>query len=392
MSQLLIHDYLAQLDLIKKVSGSQRETIVREAFKDLLKAWGRQQGLVFLAEYPLKTATRTNIAVDGALLHELRMPLGYWEAKDADDDLDAEVGKKFRKGYPQDNIIFSDDTLAVLWQNRQEVMRCDMADTEALSRLLKLFFSFERPEIAGFRAAVEQFKADLPAVLDALRDMIALEHANNPSFRAAAAQIASHSEKQTFLKVIYENFYKVYNAKAADRLGVVYTPNEIVRFMIDGADWLCEQPYALTRVETPDARARAAGLHPKALLKSDPASGSITLDTETTLRGIPRSLVLQTRQPLCPRLGARSAQGKKAQRPDPPRALRHLPLCRLQGAGHRPAGPRDHGERADAAHRAGHAGGAAVSLRACVRPPAYCAYRLKKVRAATVQNGRSSVW
>ncbi len=333
MSQLLINDYLKQLDLIKKISGSSRETIVREAFKDLLKAWGKQHGLVFLAEYPLKTATKTNIAVDGALLHELRMPLGYWEAKDADDDLDAEVSKKFKRGYPQDNIIFSDDALAVLWQNRQEVLRCDMSDTTALSKLLKLFFSFERPEIAGFRAAVEQFKTDLPAVLDALRDMIALEHAKNPSFRAAetkflahaqeainpaltdadvremliqhilteeifakvfddsdfhqhnnvarelyalegafftgalkkqtlkgletyyaairaaAAQIASHSEKQTFLKVIYENFYKVYNAKAADRLGVVYTPNEIVRFMIDGADWLTEKHFGKNLID-----------------------------------------------------------------------------------------------------------------------------------------------
>ena len=55
MSQLLINDYLKQLALIRQVSGSQRETVVREAFKDLLKAWGKQQGLVFLAEYPLKT-------------------------------------------------------------------------------------------------------------------------------------------------------------------------------------------------------------------------------------------------------------------------------------------------------------------------------------------------
>ncbi|MHB1691928.1 MAG: hypothetical protein ACYCSR_15000 [Thiomonas sp.] len=102
MSQLLINDDLKQLDLIKKASGSQRETIVREAFKDLLKAWERQQGPVFLAEYPLKTATKANINVDGALLHELRMPLGYWEAKDADDDLGAEVAKKFKKGHPQD--------------------------------------------------------------------------------------------------------------------------------------------------------------------------------------------------------------------------------------------------------------------------------------------------
>ncbi|MEO7560528.1 MAG: hypothetical protein ABIT23_09775, partial [Nitrosospira sp.] len=73
MSQLFINDYLKQLDIIRKISGSARETIVREAFKDLLKNWGRQQNLVFLAEYPVKTATKTNIAVDGALLHELRM-------------------------------------------------------------------------------------------------------------------------------------------------------------------------------------------------------------------------------------------------------------------------------------------------------------------------------
>lgn len=333
MSQLLINDYLKQLDLIKKVSGSQRETIVREAFKDLLKAWGRQHDLVFLAEYPVKTASKTNIAVDGALLHELRMPLGYWEAKDADDDLTEEIAKKFKKGYPQDNIVFSDDTTFVLIQHRQEVMRCDVADTAALEKLLKLFFSFERPEIAGFRAAVEQFKTDLPAVLDALRQMIEAAHDSNPSFRtaeekflvhaqeainpaltdadvremliqhilteeifakvfddsdfhqhnnvarelyalegafftgalkrqtlkglesyyaairAAAAQIGSHGEKQTFLKVIYENFYKVYNTKAADRLGVVYTPNEIVRFMIDGADWLCEQHFGKNLID-----------------------------------------------------------------------------------------------------------------------------------------------
>jgi hypothetical protein len=195
MSLLLINDYLQQLDLIKKVSGSSRETIVREAFKDLLKAWGRQQALVFLAEYPLTTATKTQIAVDGALLHALRMPLGYWEAKDAGDRLDTDIRNKFKKGYPQDNIIFSDDAVAVLWQNRAEVLRCDMTDTQALSKLLTLFCSFERPEIAGFRAAVEQFKTDLPAVLLALREMINTEHANNAKFRAAELRFLAHAQE-----------------------------------------------------------------------------------------------------------------------------------------------------------------------------------------------------
>ena len=363
MSQILINAYLKQLDLIKKVSGSQRETIVREAFKDLLKAWGRQHDLIFLAEYPLKTATKANIAVDGALLHELRMPLGYWEAKDANDDLDEELGKKFKKGYPQDNIIFSDDATAVLWQHRAEVLRCDVTDTQALSKLLKLFFAFERPEIAGFRAAVEQFKTDVPAVLLALREMIEREHLKNADFRAAedkfllhaqeainpslgeadvremliqhilteeifakvfddsdfhrhnnvarelyalegvfftgalkkqtlkgletyyaairaaAAQISSHSEKQTFLKIIYENFYKVYNTKAADRLGVVYTPNEIVRFMIDGADWLCEKHFGKNLID-------------KDVDILDPATGTGTFICELLehFRGQPKKL------------------------------------------------------------------------------------------------------
>ena len=54
----------------------------------------------------------------------------------------------------------------------------------------------------------------------------------------AADEIADYAEKQSFLKAIYEDFYKAYNPAAADRLGVVYTPNEVVDFIIRGADYL----------------------------------------------------------------------------------------------------------------------------------------------------------
>ncbi|MDM0018367.1 type ISP restriction/modification enzyme [Variovorax saccharolyticus] len=332
MSQVLINQYLADLTRLKKVSGEKREGIVSEAFKDLLKGWGRQHDLVFIPQYKLESLTKDKRYVDGALLHELRVPFGYWEAKDDADDIDEEIVKKFKRGYPQDNIIFEDSTQAVLIQNRKQVMRCGVADPEELEKLLKLFFSYERSEIANFRHAVAQFKADLPAVLEALRTMIEREHRANTAFakaskvflkhaqeainpslsaadvremliqhilteeifskvfdsefhrdnnvakelyklegtfftgslkkntlkgleayyaaiRAAAAQIGNHHEKQTFLKVIYENFYKVYNAKAADRLGVVYTPNEIVRFMIEGADWLCEKHFGRNLID-----------------------------------------------------------------------------------------------------------------------------------------------
>jgi predicted helicase len=333
MSRQFIAEYLAELNRLVRVSGASRETVVREAFKDLLKRYARQKDLVFLAEYPLVTSRKKNIAVDGAIVHSLRVPLGYWEAKDAEDDLDEEIEKKFRAGYPQDNIIFEDTRIAVLIQNKNEVMRCAVDDEARLMELMELFFGYERPEIGDFRKAVAQFRDDLPAITSALNDLIEkagatlpdyqkaeakfLAHAKgtiNPAIttadiremlmqhilteeifahvfndsdfhrkntvaselyalentfftgglkrdtlraldsyyaaiKANAAQITSHHEKQKFLKVIYENFYKVYNPKAADRLGVVYTPNEIVKFMIDGADWLCQQHFGKALID-----------------------------------------------------------------------------------------------------------------------------------------------
>jgi predicted helicase len=69
------------------------------------------------------------------------------------------------------------------------------------------------------------------------------------TIRDAAAGIADHHEKQKFLKTVYENFYKVYNPKGADRLGVVYTPNEIVRFMIESTDYLLEKHFNTSLAE-----------------------------------------------------------------------------------------------------------------------------------------------
>ena len=335
MSQLLIQQYLNQLAILKMVSGTQRESVVREAFKDLLKAWGARTisyscPSIRLRPRPMRTGATSTAHCSTTL----RMPFGYWEAKDEQRrPRRRDRTQELRRGYPQDNIIFEDSREAVLIQNRQEVMRCAVDDVAKLEKLLSLFFGYERAQVAEFRKAVEQFKQDLPAVLGALRDMIEsafnanaefraeaerfLTHAQetiNPSvtaadvremliqhilteeifskvfgeddfhrqnnvaqklyaleatfftgdlkkrtlrgldpyyqaIRGAASQISSHQEKQTFLKVIYENFYKVYNAKAADRLGVVYTPNEIVRFMIESADWLCEKHFGKNLID-----------------------------------------------------------------------------------------------------------------------------------------------
>jgi predicted helicase len=334
LSKQLINTYRAELDRLRTISGHRRESVLREAFKDLLKSWGRAQDLLFVAEHDLLTKQMTRIYVDGALMHGLRVPFGYWEAKDEKDDLDKEIADKFRKGYPKDNIVFTDDRTAVLWQDGAEVTRAEMqADNNGLLNLLTSFFAHERQEIADFNKAVKKFAGDLPQILEALRSRIAekqavssgfaaafvafLQHArnainpaiseddvremliqhvltedifakvfNDPEFHrknnvaaalykleeklfargdkaallralnpyyagiaSTAALIQSHSEKQGFLKALYEDFYKAYNRKAADRLGVVYTPAEIVRFMIRSADWLCEKHFGKNLID-----------------------------------------------------------------------------------------------------------------------------------------------
>lgn len=327
MSRQLINEYRSDLDRIIKVGGNLNEGSVRDAFQSLLKSWGRSNDLTYLSEHPMTTAQGTNIRIDGALVYDIRVPFGYWEAKDSKDDLEEEIRNKEAKGYPKTNIIYEDTNRAVLIQDGKRTAEADMKDTEELYALLTQFFGYEQASIRDFRKAIAKFAEDLPAILEALRDRIRGKREDSPEFAKAeeaflrqvkqtinptleradvtemliqhiltedifnrvfdmrdyhrdnniakqlyelerelfgygekrkllhalrpyyigieetAHLIQSHSEKQNFLKSLYENFYKVYNPKAADRLGVVYTPGEIVRFMIRSADWLCEKHF-----------------------------------------------------------------------------------------------------------------------------------------------------
>ena len=70
------------------------------------------------------------------------------------------------------------------------------------------------------------------------------------TINARAAQIYNHHEKQKFLKALYGSFYRAYNPKAADRLGIIYTPDEIVRFKIEAADTLVFRHFGKTLGDT----------------------------------------------------------------------------------------------------------------------------------------------
>ncbi len=58
-----------------------------------------------------------------------------------------------------------------------------------------------------------------------------------------SAAIDNHHDKQIFLKTVYEDFYKAYNPDKADTMGIVYTPNEIIKFQLESVDTLLEQHF-----------------------------------------------------------------------------------------------------------------------------------------------------
>ncbi|MCK7496167.1 MAG: hypothetical protein MZW92_38470 [Comamonadaceae bacterium] len=109
MSQLLINQYLGELDRICARRAAARAS--RCCARPSRTCSRAGAGSTTWSSFPSTSSTprpRTRRYVDGALLHELRVPFGYWEAKDEEDDLDEEIACKFRRGYPQDNIIFED--------------------------------------------------------------------------------------------------------------------------------------------------------------------------------------------------------------------------------------------------------------------------------------------
>ncbi len=114
MSQLLIQTYLNELDRLHRITGVKSEQVIRPAFRRLLDDWSRSQGLIFVEELEYATSQKTRVYPDGTVLHDLRVPLGFWEAKDTADNLDTEIDKKLRRGYPQDNIVFENSETAVL--------------------------------------------------------------------------------------------------------------------------------------------------------------------------------------------------------------------------------------------------------------------------------------
>ena len=309
---------------------------------------------------------KARVIPDGTILHEIRVPFGYWEAKDTDDDLDAEIEKKRRKGYPHDNIIFEDSRTAVLIQDGGEVMRCgDGRHGDAAERLLDLFFALRaRRRSPSSARRSSSSRPTCRAVLEALREMIDdgaratsrlpggrsdefLEHATRDdqpdgrrgrragdadpahpdrgnlrqglrqrrlpppeqrragALRAGGRVLHRRGQEATRCRALEPYYAAIRADRRADRqppreadlpqgrstristrsttrrppTGSAWStrPNEIVRFMIEGADWLCEKHFGKSLID-------------KDVEILDPATGTGTFICELLehFRGQPR--------------------------------------------------------------------------------------------------------
>lgn len=197
VSRQHINAYRTKLANIHAASGSLNEGPISQAFGSLLESWGRSHDLQLVQQWEGRGPRGNSIRVDGALVPTvLRIPFGYWEAKDSKDDLDREIAAKIASGYPTDNIIYENSVTAVLRQDSKEVERAPLqGDDEALLRLLKRFFAYEREEIAEFRRAASQFRSDLPQILNALRAAVEEAQARSSDFARALKDFLAHARE-----------------------------------------------------------------------------------------------------------------------------------------------------------------------------------------------------
>ena len=175
--------------------GATNETEIRLAFATLFQHYARQNNLTLICEKSLRTPQNTTIYVDGMLTDNVfGLPRGYWEAKDLHDNLATAVRQKFDVGYPQDNILFTTQERAILYQDGQEVMDIGIADAEAFIRVLHAFFSYEQADVANWERAAVEFKDKVPALGERAAILIQNEEATNARFQEAFADFYRHCQ------------------------------------------------------------------------------------------------------------------------------------------------------------------------------------------------------
>ena len=188
----VVKDYYTELDNLMQLSFFH-EGAVSPTFAALLRYCARQRKWTLSEQFTMRPSGSRHqiIRVDGALLDTFNLRRGVWEAKDSDDDLPREVERKFKAGYPRDNILFQEPKRAILWQDGYQVLDTDISRPPALVEVLREFFAYEPPAFEQWDRAVAEFKLKVPDLAASLMAIIAQERRVNARFREALGSFAA---------------------------------------------------------------------------------------------------------------------------------------------------------------------------------------------------------
>ncbi len=173
--------YFAALAKFQKL-GHTTEGNTRSAFADLLKKCASPYHWHLVEEYAFKGTGRQSLRADGALVDDLTLVHGLWEAKDSDDDLEREVKAKVAKGYPLTNILFQSPTRAILYQGARKPFDGPIDTPEALIEVLELFFEHRQPHEVDWEEAVTKFAEKIPDLARGVTKILEDEAKKNPAF------------------------------------------------------------------------------------------------------------------------------------------------------------------------------------------------------------------
>ncbi len=177
-----IKTYYTELEKYAQL-GEENEGTVRAAFQNLLQHYCGQSDLTLLCEKSHYTPEKRRITPDGEVVDGFGLPHGYWEAKDTQDDLHVEAGKKFAAGYPSKNIVVQFPTHALLYQHGQLQLDVDITEPRNLVHVLETFFAYQEENIAAWHTAVAEFREIVPELGEKLAALIETERQSNAHFQ-----------------------------------------------------------------------------------------------------------------------------------------------------------------------------------------------------------------
>jgi predicted helicase len=98
---------------------------------------------------------------------------------------------------------------------------------------------FDNPDFVRKNAIAAEIEKVIAALTSRSFNRSAFLRSLDPFYgaiEAAARGIETWSERQRFLNTVYERFFQGFAVRKADTLGIVYTPQEIVEFMVASVD------------------------------------------------------------------------------------------------------------------------------------------------------------